>query len=265
MKKTPPRFSRDSILFLKKAARQKRADWLDRNRAQYEALLQAPLQNLARHLKAELASLAPGYNFPQKGIGRLKRPQGSDTLYRSWIHYSAAVPRTSRFENNPNLYFMIDSDDREDPVLVAGGLYMPSSKQMRALREAIARDATPFEELFADKAFKKCFPKGFSDERISSRVPRGFDANHPHLHWIQLQAFFVWKPYKKSEYTSAKFPELVARDFRQILRLNVLLDQAIRGTLPRHAPKKASKARGTELLDKLSELETEQAPRQMDF
>lgn len=270
-----PRFSSAAIRFLQTAARQKRPEWLDKHRAEYEELIRDPLQNLARHLKKELAPHAPGYNFPQKGIGRLKRPAGSEPnewsagVYRSWIHYSAAIPRTSRFENNPNLYFMIDSTDPKDTILVAGGLYMPSSKQMRALREAIAEDAQAFDRLFADKAFKKCFPGGFSDERISSRVPRGFDPAHPRMDWIRLQAFFVWKPYKRSEFTSAKFPSLVARDFRQILRLNELLDLAIRGKLKGHTPRNVLKTQSKDLLDRLTDLgdaEPGTEPvRKMDF
>jgi uncharacterized protein (TIGR02453 family) len=271
-----PKFSPATIQFIKTAGRQKRPDWLDKHREQYEELVLRPLQNLARHLKKELGPIATGYNFPQKGIGRLKRPAGSEPnehsagVYRSWIHYSAAVPRTSRFENNPNLFFLIDSmEEPKDTVLVAGGLYMPSSRQTRALREAIAQDASAFDKLFADKAFKKCFPGGFSDERISTRVPRGFDPTHPRMDWIRLQAFFVWRPYKKSEFASTKFPEIVARDFRQILRLNELLDLAIGGKLKGHPPRGTEATRSKELIERLTELGDPNAivapARKMDF
>lgn len=58
---------------------------------------------------------------------------------KDWISYSAARPRKSRFDHNPNLFFMIYPDHPDgESVLVAGGLYMPSSRQMRQLRETIA-------------------------------------------------------------------------------------------------------------------------------
>ena len=235
-----PRFSRKSLPFLLKASRQKRADWLDRNRAEYEELLLAPLKNLASHLKSELSEAAPGYNFPQKGIGRLKRSahrvEEYGSLYRDWMHYSAAKPRVSRFETNPNLYILLSPSDREDPVLVAGGLYMPSSRQMRAIREAIAEDASPFDALFKSRAFSKLFKGGFSRERTSSRPPRGYDPNHPRMDWLKLQAFFVWKPYSIKEFTSPDFPRLVTQDCRQILRLNELLENAIAGKLAKARP-----------------------------
>src|SRR4051812_20870999 len=125
-----------------------------------------------------MSPLSSQYHFHQKKIGRLKRsfnPVGKDgVLYKNWISFYSTQPAQSRFDHNPNLFFMIYPDDPDgDRVLVAGGLYMPSSRQLRSIREAIAADASPFDRLFDSKEFSACFPEGFSDERISSRSPRG--------------------------------------------------------------------------------------------
>ncbi len=254
------RFSPQTIAFLKKASRQKKADWLDKNREEYERVVQAPLQNLAASLKASLARDAIGYHFPIRGLGRLKRPAhrvADGGMYKSWLSYSVSRPSESRFDHNPNLYFMIDPWDKDDPVLVAGGLYMPSSRQLRAVREAIARDATAFDRLFKDKEFARCFKGGFSTDKIAKRPPRGFEPEHPMMHWLKLQAFFVWRPYTMKEFRSERFPEIVARDWKQILRLNVLLGQAIEGRAPAAATPPKS------LTSRLDELEAPK--RAMDF
>jgi uncharacterized protein (TIGR02453 family) len=264
-----PRFTSATIPFLKKAGRQKRLDWLDKNRAEFEELVREPLQQLARDLAAELSPLASDYHFPLKGIGRLKRPAGrtydrGGGVYKSWMAYSVSRPKESRFESNPNLFFMINSEDGEgDEVLVAGGLYMASSRQVRAIREAIAKDASAFDELFASKDFKKCFPEGFSDEYKSTRPPRGFDPDHPRMDWLKLQSFFVWHPYKKKEFTSAEFSSIVARDWKQVLRLNRLLEQAIQGRLPTGRKTVGKKKSAPKLLDQLEGIE--RVERQMDF
>jgi uncharacterized protein (TIGR02453 family) len=264
-----PRFSPRTILFLKKAGRQKRLDWLDKNEAEYNEVLRHPLQAFARDLHAEISPLAPDYHFPLKGIGRLRRPAGrvndwGGGIYKSWMGYSVSRPKESRFEGNPNLFFMINSEDEDgDTVLVAGGLYMPSSRQVRAIREAIAKDASAFEELFKTKDFAKSFPGGFSDERISSRPPRGFDPAHPKMDWLKLQAFFVWKPYKKKEFASADFSSIVAKDWKQVLRLNRLLEQAIQGRLPTATKTQGKKKSSPKLLDHLESME--RVEREMDF
>ena len=137
---------------------------------------------------------------------------------------------------------------------------MPSSRQLRAIRESIAEDASAFEQLFKSKAFAAHFPGGFSDERIASRPPRGFDPTHPKMHWLKLQAYFVWKPYKMKEFTSPKFADIMAADCAQILRLNALLDQAIEKRLPTATPTKKSETGLSKNWDIL------QAPRrEMDF
>jgi uncharacterized protein (TIGR02453 family) len=250
MKEKKPVFSKKTLEFLLKASRQRNPDWLNKQEADYQEVLVKPLKNLASHLQQELGRLAPSYHFPLKGIGRLKRPvhrvEKGGPLYKDWIAYSASRPSASRFENNPNLFFLIQPKDRKDSVLVAGGLYHPSSRQVRAIREAIAQNPEPFETLFQSKEFKKQFPKGFSDERISSRVPRGFDPDHPRMDWIKLQGFFVWKPYSLKEFSSRDFPSIVARDWKQVLRLNELLEAAIGG--------QSGRSRQKGILDRLEEI-----------
>lgn len=245
---TASRFSPQSIAFLRKAGRQKKADWLERNRETFETLIRGPLTNLALGLAKSLRPHAPGYHFPSKGLGRLKRSairaREYGSFFRNYVSFTITRPSGSRFDHNPSVFFMINSEDGEgDEVLLAGGLYMPSSRQLRAIRERIAENAEPFEKLFRDKAFRARFPRGFSDERMASRPPRGFDPNHPRIDWLKRQGFFVWRSYRPKDYASARFPEVVAKDARQILRLNALLEQAIAGRWPEKAA--AAKRRKT--------------------
>ncbi len=263
------KFSKDTIAFLKKASRQKTPAWLEKNWDEYQKQVQLPLQNLARHLKTKLSTVATGYHFPQKGIGRIKRStikaQEYGSLYKDYVSYNASRPSESRFDRNPNLFFLIQTDDPDgDNVLVAGGLYMPSSRQIRAIREAIAKDASAFDQLFASKSFSARFPGGFSKEKSSTRPPRGFDPAHPRMEWLKLQAFFVWRSYKMREFQSSDFPNQVAQDFSQIVRLNELLEKAIKGTLATTIkPKKSAAKRSSSLESRLEEIDLPRRP--MDF
>jgi uncharacterized protein (TIGR02453 family) len=262
--KNAPRFSKHTLPFLAKASRQKNPAWLEKNRSEYEDAILLPLQRLAQELKEQLSPLAPGYHFPTKGIGRIRRAshriEKGNGPYKGWLTYSSAPPRKSRFDHNPNLFLLFNSHDAKDGVLVAGGLYMPSSRQLRAIRESIANDASAFDRLFKSKEFSRCFPGGFSDEKISSRCPRGFDPEHPRMSWLRLQAYFVWRPYAQREFTAAGFPQLVARDWKQILRLNELLQRAIQGRL---VPQERPHAQPSKILERLSEIE--QVRPAMDF
>ena len=229
-----PRFSKETLKLIQIAGKQKSIHWLEKNREQVQTLLWDPLQALAADLQRELRSEATGYHFPRKGIGRLKRTarsmSDSGSVYKDWIAYSASRPSGSRFEGNPNLFFLINPNDEDgDQVLAAGGLYLPSSRQLRGIRESIARDSTEFKKLFKTSAFAKRFPGGFSEDRKAKRMPRGFDPAHPDAEWLKHQGYFVWRSYKVSEFSSPNFSKIVAGDFKLILKMNRLLDQAVQG------------------------------------
>jgi hypothetical protein len=61
------------------------------------------------------------------------------------------------------------------------------------------------------------------------KCPRGFDIDHPDLEWIKLRTFFVSKKLSLKELSSKDFNKNLASDFRQLLRLNDLLQKAIDG------------------------------------
>jgi len=226
------KFSDESLQFLKLAGEQTHADWLEDNDIQYQELIRAPLMQLAESVKNELATEARGYHFPTRALGRIKKPahkiERNGAHYKDWVSYIVTRPSVSRFEKNPLLFFgLLPNDENWKGVVVAGGLYMASSTQTRRVRQAIADDAEPFKKLFADKAFKKSFKSGFDPMAIAKNCPRGFDPDHPDLDWIKLKTFFVCKTVTMKEFSSQDLAKNLASDFRQLLRLNELLDNAI--------------------------------------
>lgn len=225
------RFSKKSLDFLAKAGKQKSENWLERNQSEYEKLLKTPFISLAEKLKRELRPLAPDYHFPTKGLGRIKRPAfkvaGGQDLYKDWVSLIATRPSKSRFESHPHLFFgLFPNEDHQ--VLVAAGLWQPTSRQTRLIREAIAKDASPFSELFEDKTFNKRFKNGFCMDKVSTRTPRGFSETHEDIAWIKLKNFVVLKKISIRDFSSTKFGENIVADLKQGLRFNRLLDKALK-------------------------------------
>lgn len=235
VKEKPLKFSKDTLQFLVKAGRQKNPNWLEKNKEEYEKVLRQPFIHLAETVKAELKTLAKDYHFPSKGLARIKRPDfkviGGQPQYKDWISMIASRPSKQRFESNPHLFFGLFPNE-ETQVLLASGLWQPTSHQTLLIREAIRKDATPFHQLFADKAFKTRFKTGFSMDNMAARVPKGFSADHDDIHWIMLKNFVVLKSIKLKDFCSPRFNDLVVADFKQGLRLNKLLDLAIQSNWP---------------------------------
>jgi uncharacterized protein (DUF2461 family) len=143
----------------------------------------------------------------------------------------ASRPSKSRFESHPHLFFGIFSNEKES-VIIAGGLWQPSSRQTRMIREAIYKDSEPFHKLFSDPQFKSRFKNGFYKAETSIRVPRGFSADHKDIKWIMLKRFVVYKVISIKDFTSPNLSQSVIKDFKQALRLNQLLDRAIQYNWP---------------------------------
>jgi uncharacterized protein (DUF2461 family) len=82
------RFTQQSLDFIAKASRQKKPEWLDQNRSEYEEVLVEPVRHLAEAVAKELKREAPGYRFPTRAFARIKRPaQRAETqgLYKDWV------------------------------------------------------------------------------------------------------------------------------------------------------------------------------------
>lgn len=224
-------FSKHTLEFLSKAGKQKKPQWLEKNADEYEKVLRRPFIALAEKIKAKLKPLAPDYHFPSKGLARIKRPAfkvaGGQSLYKDWVSMIASKPAKSRFESNPHLFFGLFPNE-ENSIIVAGGLWQPTSQQTRLIREAISKDAEPFHDLFADRIFKARFKDGFYMADTSERVPRGFSTDHKDIDWIKLKKFVVYKTISPKDFVSAKFSDSIVKDLEQALRLNQLLDKALK-------------------------------------
>lgn len=226
------KFSKKTIPFLTKAGQQTDPDWLAAHQEEYDALVRLPFIALAEYFKQALQPDAADYHFPTKGIGRIKRLANKvmpgEPHYKDWLSLSASRPSDSRFERNPHLFFgILPNEAPWNGVIVSGGLFMPSGPQLKKMRNAIAEDAKPFHSLFKDKKFKKRFNEGFSSFNSAARAPRGFDPEHPDMEWLRLKSFLVVKKLSITEFASPELADALVTDFKQLLRLNRLIEDIV--------------------------------------
>lgn len=228
------KFSKKTLPFLTQAGQQTDPEWLSAHQAEYDALVRLPFIALAEHLKQAMQSDAADYHFPTKGIGRIKRLANKvmpgEPHYKDWLSLSASRPSDSRFERNPHLFFgILPNEAPWNGVIVSGGLFMPSGPQLKKMRNAISEDAKPFHSLFKDKKFKERFKEGFSSFNIAARAPRGCDPEHPDIEWLRLKSFLVVKKLATAEFASAELADTLVADFKQLLRLNRLIEEIVMG------------------------------------
>ncbi len=218
-------FSSKTLEFLALAGRQKNAAWLDKNQSRYEDLVLLPMKALATNVTSVLEMEFPAYKFKKRNIGNLKRPANridDKGPLKDFMTLNGDRDSGSRFEELPSLYFMVSP--RPDEIFSAGGLYMANASQVKRIRQWIDAKPDALVKLFKDREFGKLFTDLGDDHKLKTK-PRDYPIDHPRIEWLKLTAYYVWRPIPKKELYSKDLANILIRDWRQVMRLNDLLDQ----------------------------------------
>jgi uncharacterized protein (TIGR02453 family) len=186
---------RDLTQFLAELSENNNRAWFVMNKPRYD-ILRGEFLELVTRLIADISKFDPimaGCN-PKKALFRINRDMRfshDKSPYKT--HFSASLTASGLKKpssgGGPAYYFHIDADGQ---LLIAGGEYMPPSDRLRAIRQRVIEDAAGFSKVLRNKSIKDNYG-GLQEEGKLTRPPKGFDADSPHLEYIKLKNFIVWK------------------------------------------------------------------------
>jgi len=186
---------RDLTQFLAELSENNNRAWFVMNKPRYD-ILRAEFLELVTGLIADISKFDPimaGCN-PKKALFRINRDMRfshDKSPYKT--HFSASLTASGLKKpssgGGPAYYFHIDADGQ---LLIAGGEYMPPSDRLRAIRQRVIEDTAGFSKVIRNKTIKDNYG-GLQEEGKLTRPPKGFDADSPHLEYIKLKNFIVWK------------------------------------------------------------------------
>jgi uncharacterized protein (TIGR02453 family) len=96
--------------------------------------------------------------------------------------------------------------------MVAGGLHMPTSDQLRSFRQAIDTNPSQFKKLLEVGEFVNAFG-GIQGEKLQT-VPRGYDRAHPDIELLKLKQITVMHAFPDQEVVAPGFPDQVVALWR---------------------------------------------------
>ena len=102
---------------------------------------------------------------------------------------------------------------------------MPPSPQLKAVREAIAKDSAGWRRVSGNKMLKETFG-GIAGDSLK-RPPKGFDGDHPLIKDIKRKSFFAMRHEKPRIAGSAKFLGEVEATFKAASPLMRFLCRAV--------------------------------------
>ncbi len=211
--------------FLKKLKKNNNRDWFLKNKNHYEENLRTPLKDVIAELGKIFINNKQGIQFnPAKAIFRINRDvrfSNNKEPYKTNIGASFISYRHNKKDEFPGLYLHIEPGN----CFIGGGLYMPSSEQLRKIRESIKRDPNKFIKLTSAPSVKKYFGE-LAGEKLK-RAPKGIAIDHPHIELLRLKQFIYIKRFKDADFQSGNLAKKIQKEFEAMLPLVEWLNSAL--------------------------------------
>jgi len=220
--------TRDLIQFLGELGENNNRAWFVMNKPRYD-ILRAEFLELVTRLIADISKFDPAVVGcdPKKALFRINRDirfSNDKSPYKT--HFSAAITASGLKKpsqgGGPAYYFHIDGNGA---LLVAGGEYMPPADRLKTIRQAIVADPSGFGKMLKNKKQKDVFGD-LQEEGKLLRLPKGFDADNPHIEYIKLKSFIVWKEVSLKKSLPPDIGKVLAADFKNAFPLVAWLRQA---------------------------------------
>jgi uncharacterized protein (TIGR02453 family) len=203
-----PRFSHDTLKFLRALKRNNDREWFKARKDNYEAHVRQPLLAVIEQLARDFKRVAPDLvASPKASLYRIYR----DTRFSAdktplKTHAAAVFPcRGLARHEGAGLYFEI----APSWVWMGGGMYAPQPPQLLRVREHIADTWPEIHRIVKRKTFTRHVP-ALEGDRLT-RVPRGFAADHPAADYLKHRQFLAGREFPADLATTESFyPTLLA-------------------------------------------------------
>ncbi len=207
---------KDLTQYLRELSENNNRAWFVMNKPRYD-ILRAEFLELVIELIAGISTFDPAVAAcnPKRAMFRINRDlrfARNRDPYKTAFSASLTVSGLKKPSQGggPAYYFRIDANGR----LSRGcGEYMPPADRLRAIRNHIVSDSAGFSKILRDKKMHACFD-GLSMEDQLARPPKGFDPDAPHIDYVKLKSFLIWKSSSVAKVTANTLPSLLLEDFR---------------------------------------------------
>ncbi len=217
-------FPKEGLQFLRALKRNNNREWFQEHKSIYEERLKQPMADLIDALALDFKRFAPEMLATSKvsayRIYRDTRFSKDKSPYKT--HVAAVFPR-SGLNKHEGASFYVHIAPTE--VFIGGGLYMPLPEDLHAVRNHIAGRTKTFLGIIRERRFRKLFGE-VTGEQLS-RVPRGFDVNHPAAEYLRYKQFLAARTLDPEAAVRPGFYKSVLETFEGMLPFIRFLNEPI--------------------------------------
>ncbi|MFM8840054.1 MAG: DUF2461 domain-containing protein [bacterium] len=225
-------FHKKGFQFLKELKKHNSREWFMDHKDDYELFLREPSKELIAEMEQLFIKLQLPYEAtPKKSLFRINRDirfSKNKNPYKTNIGISFPVIRDASITSStgktevPGAYLHIEPN----ACFIAGGLYMPDSRQLKAVRERIENDWKKLHAMQQSSAFRKAFPSGLIGEKVKT-MPRGFDPEHPGREYLRMKQFIVMESIPDQLVQSADLIKELLSKAKAMAAIMMYLNEAI--------------------------------------
>ena len=209
-------FTRKTLSFLRALKRHNNREWFQSRKPQYEQHVRTPMTNLLARLASDMPAFAPELiSDPRVSLYRIYRDTRFSADKRPLKTHVAAHFPTRGFARHEGAGLYLEVTPGW--VWIGGGIYMPSSSDLRAIREHIAANHRTLHRIVSGKAF--CQAVGALEGERLSRVPRGYLKDHPAGEYLRFKQFLAGREFDAEFATTDRFYGHLLAIFRAIAPL----------------------------------------------
>ena len=211
-----PRFSAETLRFLRALKRNNRREWFNAHRDDYETHVRQPMTAIVERLADDFRAFAPELvASPKVSMYRIYRDtRFSDNKTPYKTHVAAVFPTRGLLKHEgAGVYFHVSPDE----VWVGGGMYSPQPAQLYAVREHIAGHSRQLRAILESPGFRR--QVGRLEGETLKRVPRGFPGDHPAAEFLKHRHFIAGAEFPAALAASPKFYGTLLTVFRQVMPL----------------------------------------------
>lgn len=213
--------------FLKELARNNNKVWYQKNKNLYAQakhdfeLITGLLINEIGKFDKNLSGL-----LPKDCIFRIFRDvrfSGDKTPYKT--NFGAYMSKGGRKGGMAGYYLHVEPGS----YFLAGGIYMPPSPVLKAIRNEIYHNIDEFLEILGDGKFKQYFGQIWGEKLTGA--PRGFSKDFPRIELLKYKHYNVVHEVNEQQITGKDFIHYAAEVYREMLPFNRFLNQAVEGVV----------------------------------
>jgi uncharacterized protein (TIGR02453 family) len=214
---------KDILDFLADLGKNNNREWFERNRDRYEEtrkkflVFTELLNNEIKSFDPEVPMLAPKdcmfRIFRDVRFSNDKRP------YKT--NYGSFISRGGRKSGYAGYYLHLQPGSS----FLGGGVFMPPSANLKAIRQEIFLDPEGFLSIKENPEFQKHLPDEY-DARLKT-APRDFPKDWEYIHLLRNKSYAYGRNLTAEEILSPLFMENVLETFKVLSTMNQYLNQAI--------------------------------------